>query len=144
MLTEQQIVKLHKKIIAKMVHAFILQAAYKPEAKVKELYASFAQDWGERVRKVNARYGKFLLSFDVWDREWKEEGYLKFISIPVPKQLPEEEKKKLIAQKTELIRLVFIVEGKTEHQRQRRETYYKFLFIKMRIKTWIKSLFAKK
>jgi len=85
-----------------------------------------------------------VLSYDVWEREWKQNGYLKAITIPIPIQLPESEKEKLRSYKKELIRIIFIVEGKTEHQRQRRETFYKMLFIKMRIIRWVKSLFAKK
>lgn len=140
----KQIINNHKKIIAKMVHAFIVKASYKSPEEVLEIYKSFSNDWDRRVKKVNDREGVMILSYDVWEREWKESGYKKFITIPVPKQLPEAEKEKLIAAKKELIRLVFIIEGKTEHQRQRRELVYKTAFIIMRFKLWIKSLLKKK
>ncbi len=136
--------KTHQQLIAKMVQSFILQASHQPPEKVLELYESFNADWHRRVRNINERYGKFVLSFDVWEREWKENGYYKMITMPIPKQLPDEEKKKAIAAKTELVRLVFIIEGKTEHQRQRRELKYKTVFMIMRIKLWVKSLFKPK
>jgi len=140
----KQIENNHRKIIAKMVNSFILQAVGQPPEKVKELYESFNKEWHRRVKKVNDKFGHFILSYDVWEREWKDNAYHKYITIPVPQQLPESERKQLLSYKKELIRIVYIVEGKTEHQRQRRLTVYKILFLKMRIKLWFKKLFAKK
>ena len=140
----KQVINNHKKIIAKMIESFIFKAQNEPPEKVLDLYNSFAKDWDRRVRSVNARQGQAVLSYDVWDRCWKDEGYLKAISIPIPIQLPESEKVILRAYKKELIRIVYIVEGKTEHQRQRRQIYYKSIFLRIKITGWIKSLFAKK
>lgn len=136
--------KFYQKKIAKMVYSFILQASGQSPEKVLELYNSFAKGWVETVRKVNKKYGEFILDYDTWEREWKENGYMKYITIAIPKQLPEAEQLKLKAAKTELIRLVFIIEGKTEHQRQRREYKYKAIFIMVRIKHFFKELFSKK
>ncbi|MES2397939.1 MAG: hypothetical protein V4549_18145 [Bacteroidota bacterium] len=144
MLLKKQIIKAGKKKFASMVQAFILQASNQPNEKVLSIYNSFRNEWDRYVRKVNTRNGEMILSYDVWDREWKDNGYKKYITIPIPKQLPEEERAKMLEMKTELIRLVYIIEGKTEHQRQRRELFYKTLFLKMRIKLWIKSFFPKK
>lgn len=138
--TPKQVINNHKKIVAKMVQSFILQASYQSPEKVKELYESFAKDWERRVRNVNERQGQMILSYDTWEREWKVNGYHKFITIPVPKQLPDAEREALLKMKTELIRLVYIIEGKTEHQRQRRELVYKIVFLKMRIRLSIKSM----
>lgn len=142
--TENRLIKTHQAIIAKMVQSFILKSVGQPPEKILALYASFNRDWERRVRKVNERYEAPVLSYDVWEREWKDNGYHKYITIPVPKQLPKDEYDKLMAYKKELIRIVFIVEGKTDHQRQRREAVYKILFLKVRIRLWIKSLFTKK
>lgn len=126
-----------------MIQAFIREASYQPNEKVLSLYNSFNSNWHERVRKVNDRFGSMVLSYDVWEREWKELGYMKYITIPVPKQLPESERMELLKMKTELIRLVYIIEEKTEHQRLRRETFYKIIFLKVRVKLFFKSLFER-
>lgn len=144
MLTKKQAIKAGRKKIAEMVESFINRSCYQNEETVKKIYREYSNVWDDYVRKINARNNSFILSFDVWDREWKRDGYKKVLAIPVPKQLSELERNKLIAMKTELMRLVYIVEGKTQHQRERRDFFYKTIFIIIRIKLFIKNLFKKK
>lgn len=142
--TPKQVINNHKKILAKMVQSFLFKSVGETPEKILALYEAFSKDWDRRVRSVNERQGKAVLSYDVWEREMKGNGYLKVITIPIPKQLPEAEKEKLRAYKKELVRIIFIIEGKSEHQRSRRETFYKIIFLKIRFIAWVKSLFAKK
>lgn len=141
--TDNRIITTHQKKIASMVESFIMKATDKDKDFILNLWKQYEDDWHRRVKKINDRYEKMILSYDVWDRIWKVEGYLKVLCLPVPKQLPEEQKKTLIGQKFELIRIVNIVEEKTEKQIKRREDWYKFLFLVMRVNLFIKGLFKK-
>lgn len=142
--TDNRIVSTHQKKIAKMVESFIMASTGKDREFILKLWKRHEEDWHIQVKKINDRYGKMILSYDVWDRIWKVEGYLKVLCLAVPKQLPEEQRKILTGQKFELIRIVNIVEEKTEKQIKRREDWYKVLFIFMRINLFFKNLFAKK
>ncbi len=131
--TPKQVKKFYQKHIAKMVHSFLLQTTGQPPDKVKEVYNSFSNSWENAVRKVNKRYGISVLSYDTWEKEIVTDGYMKIQTSIIP-----------IEQKAELLRIIKICEGKTDKQWQRREAFYKILFIKMRVKYFFKNLIKKK
>lgn len=130
---EKQIRKYYQKHLAKMVHSFLMQALQMEDKEVKDLYASFCRNWIETVNKINRRYSAILLNHDAWEDIWKVGGYESILTKPM---LPE--------QKAALLRVIYIVEGKTEGQRQRRETKYKILFLIMRVRLFFRKLFKKK
>lgn len=135
--SDREVKKHYQKHFAKMVYSFFMQTIDRPEEEIKKIYESFQKNWDSIVTKVNRQQGRFILSYDAWDREFKVNGYKKLITKPIPKEAKEK-----------LIRIIFIVEGKTEKQRERRETYYRAIFLYVRIKyavkKWWKKHFAKK
>lgn len=122
----------YQKHLAKMTHAFLLQSLDKEEAEVKKIYESFCNEWTRLVEKVNKQYGAFVLAHESWRNIWERDGYRNIVTKPIA---PEE--------KAAILRIVFIVEGKTEHQRQRRELKYKVIFLLVRLKHSWKKLWNK-
>ena len=111
-----------------MTHAFLLQSLDKKEDEVKKIYESFCNEWVRLVEKVNKQYGAFVLAHESWRNIWERDGYRNIVTKPIA---PEE--------KAAILRIIFIVEGKTPQQRQRREFQYKFIFLWVRLKhSWNK------
>lgn len=123
----------YQKHLAKMTHAFLLQTLDKSEEEVKSIYESFCNEWTKLVEKVNKQYGSFVLAHESWRNIWERDGYRNIITKPIA---PEE--------KAAILRIIFIVEGKSFHERQRREFKYKVIFVYVRFKSWFKKLFNKK
>ena len=131
--TPSAIKKHYQKHLAKMTHSFLLQTLDQPEEKVLEIYEAFCKSWSETVVKINKRYEAFVLADGAWRNIWERDAYRNLVTKPIA---PEE--------KAALMRIIFIVEGKTEHQRQRRELFYKYIAIVVRLKMFFRKLFAKK
>lgn len=123
----------YQKHLAKMTHAFLLQVLDKPEEEVKKIYESFCNEWTRVVEKVNKQHGAFVLAHESWRNIWERDGYRNIVTKPLAAQ-----------EKAALLRIVYIVEGKTEKQRERRELKYKFIFLIVRVKFWWKNLWKKK
>lgn len=130
LMSDKEVRTKYQKHFAKMVFSFFMQTIDRDEDEIKRVYESFAKNWSEIVTKVNNQQGRFILSYDAWDKEFKRDGYKKLITKPIP-----------VDAKEKLIRIIYIVEGKTEKQRARRETYYKAIFVFVRIKVFFKNLF---
>jgi hypothetical protein len=130
-LTPPQLKKHYQKHLAKMTHSFLKQAVGKDREQIKRLYASFCDEWSDVVDTINKRYEGFVLAHHSFRNIFERDGYRNIITKPIP-----------IEEKKELIRIIYIIEGKTEKQRERRELKYKFIWILVLIKMNIKKLFT--
>jgi hypothetical protein len=127
---EKRIKKIYQKHLAKMSYSFMVQALDKSNEDVLKLYESFCKDWDKTVRKTNKKYGAFVLAHDSWKNIYERDGYRNIIFMPMEK-----------SEKASILRIIYLVEGKTEKQRERRELLYKVMFLifklKHRIKQWM-------
>ena len=130
-LTPPQLKKHYQKHLAKMTHSFLKQAIGKDEIEIKKLYESFCDEWIGIVENINKRYNAFVLAHESFRNIFERDGYRNIITKPIP-----------IAEKKELVRIIYIVEGKTEKQRERRELKYKFICIFVLIKMNLIKLFT--
>lgn len=128
-LNESQFLNKYQQHLAKMTHSFLIQTLDKKEDEVKIIYESFCNEWERLVEKVNAQYGGFVLAHGSWRNIFERDGYRNIITKPIA---PEE--------KASILRIIFIVEGKTEFQRALREFKYKYIFLIVRIKYWWRKL----
>lgn len=134
-LSPSKLKKHYQKHLAQMTHSFLLQVVGKEESEVKRIYESFCNSWTKTVEKVNKQYGAFVLAHGSWKNIWERDAYKKMLSMPVGRD------KNSILQRKELMRIVFIVEGKNEKQREWRQFKYKCYFLWVKIKYRISKIF---
>lgn len=131
-LNQSALKKHYQKHLGKMTHSFLQQALDQQPEKVLEIYESFCNEWVKTVNKINKRYEGYVLAHESWRNIWERDGYRNVITKPIA---PEE--------KAAIIRVIYIVEQRTQKQRDRRELYYKFLWVAMRIKLYFKGIFKR-
>lgn len=127
-ITERQFKKLvfkkqqEGKQLAKLIEEFLLEAQTKSPEEIKNIFDMYDAQWRARVSEINKINHRKIASKEAFVFYIKTNGYKNIITKPLP-----------IAAKKEVLRIIKVIEGKSEFAWKLRQVFYKIMFLLARV-----------
>ena len=121
-------IKYYQRFLERMTGEYLNKVIGKSPMEIKHYYEKSNNEWLNEVQRQNLKYGVKMLDAKSWENIWLRDGYVRVIANPYD-----------LKTKTELLRIIKVLENKTEVQWKLREMKYKIIFVFIKLWFYIKN-----